>query len=99
MLPVGSDGVKHMAGARKAGISTHTSKAGKAIAQAEDFAADLHAALEDGTIGADDAEAMLADLASAGGAAAALAAYVEGVIGRKRARPAPARKKRKSPRR
>jgi hypothetical protein len=89
-----------MAGARKAGISTHTSKAGKAIAQAEDFAAELHAALEDGTIGADDAEAMLADLASAGGASAALAAYVEGVIGRKRAKArAPAKKKRKSPRR
>ncbi|HEY4114825.1 MAG TPA: hypothetical protein VGM17_12290 [Rhizomicrobium sp.] len=84
-----------MARARKAGISTHTSKADKAIAQAEDFATELHAALGDGTIAPDDAEAMLADLAASGGAAAALAAYVEGVIGRKRATRAPARKKRK----
>jgi hypothetical protein len=88
-----------MARARKAGISTHTKKADKAIAQAEGFAAELSAALEDGTIGADDAEAMLADLAASGGAAAALAAYVEGVIGRKLARRAPARKKRKRLRR
>ena len=86
---------------RKPGKPTivgHAITATKTVAQAEAFAAELKLALDDGTIAPDDAEAMLADLAAAGGAAAALAAYVEGVIGRQSRKRASARKKRKSAR-
>lgn len=77
---------------RKSALFMHAKAAGKTIEQAEGFAAKLKTAVADGTISRADAEAMLADMASSGGAAAALAAYVEGVVG-SRPRRAPAKKK------
>ena len=80
---------------RKSGIFAHATAAGRTIEQAETFAAELKAALAEGAISHEDAEAMLADMASSGGAAAALAGYVESFIGGKRLRRAPSKKTRK----
>jgi len=79
---------------RKAGIFAHATAAGRTIEQAESFAAGLKAALAEGAISRADAEAMLADMASSGGAATALAGYVEGIIGGRKLR-APVKKARK----